>query len=390
MIHKARLSGAAFAGMFVFGIVMALLGAILPLISERIRFNLAQAGNLFFAMNLAMFASTLSQGPLTDRFGIKPAMGAGALFVTLALLVLARAATYPAVLVSAVLLGIGGGALNATTNTLVADLHTDPKEKSSALSVLGVFFGAGALFLPFVIGSLLKILGLVPIIYAAAVLSLVPAIFVLALAFPPPKQKEGLPLAEIPRFLRMPLVLALAFLLFFESGNEFILAGFTTTYLARDLHFPISTASYCLTGYWGAIIVGRIACSRVLLRMSGVTLVLLSALGTALGVGILLSAATGVAAALAMVLIGLSIAGIYPAVLGLAGTRFREYSGTVFGILFSIALTGGMLLPWTVGRLAQAHGLRIGLAITIGNALMIFVLQLLVSLPRHREERSSW
>src|SRR6185312_16596186 len=80
-IRAGWLSGAAYAGMFGFGIVMALLGAILPLISRRLHFDLAQAGNLFLAMNGAMLVTTLALGPALDRFGIKAAMVIAPLFV---------------------------------------------------------------------------------------------------------------------------------------------------------------------------------------------------------------------------------------------------------------------------------------------------------------------
>jgi fucose permease len=45
-------------------------------------------------------------------------------------------------------------------------------------------------------------------------------------------------------------------------------------------------------------------------------------------------------------------------VLGLAGARFPAHSGTVFGILFTVALAGGMTIPWMAGHLADAAGLR--------------------------------
>jgi hypothetical protein len=49
-----RLIFSAWAGIFVFGLVMAILGAILPSLFERIDFNKSEAGNLFLFMNLAM------------------------------------------------------------------------------------------------------------------------------------------------------------------------------------------------------------------------------------------------------------------------------------------------------------------------------------------------
>ena len=75
------LSRAAYSGMFFFGVVMAVLGAVLPLVAGQVHFDLSQTGNLFLAMNLAMLVSGLVVGPLMDRYGKKPALIAGPLFV---------------------------------------------------------------------------------------------------------------------------------------------------------------------------------------------------------------------------------------------------------------------------------------------------------------------
>ncbi len=368
------LAWAAYGGMFVFGIVMALLGALLP----RLPVGLGQAGNLFFALTSAMLVSMLALGPLTDRFGKKLPLAAGSFGVGAALLGIAAAPGYGLLLASICLLGAGGGALNGVTNTLVADLYSDPRQKNSALNLLGVFFGFGALFLPFLIGSLLGVLGLTGILGLAAGFSLALGVLYLALAFPPPKHAEGLPLAETARLARNPLVLLFGFLLFFQSGNEFIMGGYTSKYLTSQFQTSYEGASYILAAYWGSIMLARVISSRLLLRVQGPLVVAGSALGSAAGVTVLLLAGTVTVAALGVVLIGLSFASIYPTVLGLAGSRFEEYSGTVFGILFAIALTGGMTLPWTVGQIAQARNLRLALVVPALNALMIFVLQLLI------------
>jgi len=212
----------------------------------------------------------------------------------------------------------------------------------------------------------------------AAWLSLAMGVLYLTLAFPPPKHAEGLPLAETARLARNPLVLLFGFLLFFQSGNEFIMGGYTSKYLISQFQTSYEGASYILAAYWGSIMLARVISSRLLLRVQGPLVVAGSALGSAAGVTVLLLAGTVTVAALGVVLIGLSFASIYPTILGLAGSRFEEYSGTVFGILFAIALTGGMTLPWTVGQIAQTRNLRLALSLPALNALMIFVLQLLI------------
>jgi len=368
------LSAAAYAGMFGFGVVMALLGAVLPLVFTRIGFDLAGAGNLFLAMNGCMLLTMLALGPLMDRFGKKPPMVAGPVLVAAALAIIARASGYPELLLAVCLLGVGGGALNGATNTLIADLHSDPHRKNAALNLLGIFFGFGAIFLPFTIGSLLGTLGLEPILYAAGALVLVATLLSAVLAFPPPRHRERVPLAEIWRFARNPVVLAFAFLLFFESGNEFTVGGYASTFLTREVGMSIGAASLMLALYWGAVIVARVGMSRLLLRVPGPTVVLASALTAAAGVMVLLTAHGPWQAGCALTLIGLGLASIFPTTLGLAGARFEEYSGTVFGILFAVALAGGMSLPWALGRIAQTAGFRTALWLPAGAFLAIAVL----------------
>lgn len=357
---------------------MALLGSILPLLSKRTQFDIAAAGDLFLVMNFCMLASMLSLGPLTDKFGKRPALVAGTLLVAVAFVLLGGAGSYRELLVAVLLLGAGGGALNGGTNVLIADLYSEPQRKAAALNLLGIFFGFGAMLLPFFVGSLVARLTLNTILYITAGLALAPAVLFLTLAFPRPKQQQGFRLSEAARVIGNPIVLLLGFVLFFQSGNEFIIGGYTSLYLTSEMKLPFTHASYLLAGYWAAIMVGRIVSSKLLSRVNSYALVLLSALGSAVGVGLLLLAPSAMTAVIAVILIGLSFAAIFPTTLGIAGSKCEAYSGTAFGILFAIALAGGMILPWAVGQTAAAYGLRPGLTIAAFNSGMIVLLQLVV------------
>jgi MFS family permease len=89
-IRPRWLSAAAYAGMFGFGIVMALLGALLPVLARRLQFDLSHAGDLFLIMNAAMLVTTLALGPLVDRFGHKAPLVIAPLFVAVALGLMSR------------------------------------------------------------------------------------------------------------------------------------------------------------------------------------------------------------------------------------------------------------------------------------------------------------
>jgi fucose permease len=375
-IRPGWLSAAAYAGMFGFGIVMALLGAVLPVLARRLQFDLSHAGDLFLVMNAAMLVTTLALGPVVDRYGHKLPLAIAPLFVAGALALISRVTTFEGLVAALVFLGMGGGALNQVTNTLIADLYQDVRKKRAELNVLGIFFGFGALFVPFTIGSLLSYLGLGKILYLTMALSLVPTVLTIPFIFPAPHQREGVPLAEVGRLVRQPLVLTFSLLLFLESGNEFILGGYLTTYLTRDLGATISVASYLLAAYWGALMLGRVMLSRATLHRSAGSVILGSALAVAASMILLLTARSILIAAISVILLGLSIAMIFPTVLGLAGSSYASHSGTVFGILIGLALAGGMTLPWLVGKLAEAWGVRKGLSVVALNAIAVFGFQL--------------
>ena len=385
----SRLQFSAWAGMFVFGIVMAILGAILPSLFDRIGFGAAAAGTLFLTMNFAMLVTTVFFGPLVDRFGFKSLLAVSALLVALAFLLLSRASSYGLILGAAVVLGFGGGALNGGTNALTSDLH-EGEERGSALNVLGIFFGFGALSIPFLIGTLRERLGVPAILLIATAISLVPFIIYTVLPFPRAKQAQGFPLKEAAKIARSPLLWFCAFILFFESGNEFTVGGWISTYLQKTHGLGANAAALVLAGYWAAIMSGRLVASRLIRRVRNETLILASA-GLALAAAVLMALApSGAAAAAGALLIGLGFAAIYPTTLAVVGGRFAALSGTAFSVAIAVGLAGGMLSPWLAGRIAEASSLRQGLVIPIVNCAMIIVLTILVGreLRRTANERN--
>jgi FHS family glucose/mannose:H+ symporter-like MFS transporter len=373
----AGLQVSAWAGMFVFGIVMAILGAILPTLFERLGFGAGAAGDLFLTMNFAMLLATLFFGPVVDRFGFKSVLSVSAVLVAAAFLVLSRASTYGLVLGAAVVLGLGGGALNGGTNALTSDLHQGER-RVAALNVLGIFFGFGALFVPFLIGTMREILGLGRILILAASLSLVPFIIFAALEFPKAKHAQGFPIKEAAGLARQPLLWLTGFMLFFQSANEFTVGGWISTHLQRTFDVAAGAAALALAGYWAAIMAGRLVSSRLARTVRNETLILASA-GLSLAAALLMVLApSGAAAVAGAVLIGIGFAAIYPTTLAIVGASFAALTGTAFSVVIALGLVGGIIAPWLAGRIAEASSLRRGFIIPVVDCAMIIILTLLV------------
>jgi FHS family glucose/mannose:H+ symporter-like MFS transporter len=368
--------GAAFGGMFLFGIVVALLGAVVPLVSAPLGLGLDAVGNLFVALNGAVLAGSLAFGLLVDRFGYRGALVGGPLLAGLALVLVAGAETPVALAGAVALLGLGGSALNSTTNILVADLHPEPKAKAAALNRLGAFFGVGALFLPFLIATLLDRLGLSPILLGAAGLCLVGAVFSAVPSYPPAKQPDGLSVGEALALLRHPLVAVLGALLFFQAGTEMLLCGYLTTFLTQETGVGVRAASGVLAAYWTALIAARALIGRVLMRVPALSLVPPMAAGAAVALVLATFAPGFSSAAVLLLLAAFALAGIVPTILGVAGAAVPKRTGAVFGLLFSPAVIGAMALPWLGGHLAAAFGVRVVLVLSAAGFAMVVGLAL--------------
>ena len=231
--------------------------------------------------------------------------------------------------------------------------------------------------MPFAIGTISARFSLGQILAAASILPLACAALYAVLAFPPPREARGFRLGEALHLAREPGVLLFAFLLFFQSGNEFTMGGWISSFAARETGASMQVATLVVTCYWAAMMLGRWMSARLLRYVGSASLVAGSGTLAAAATTLLVSAKTPGTAAAASALVGLAYAAVYPTTLGMAGDRFPRFPGTLFGLLFSIALIGGMSFPWAAGHVAQSFGYRMGLVLPLIGAVGVAVLALL-------------
>lgn len=360
-IHRRTLFVIACLGMLTFGIVLTTLGAVLPSVIERFGIDKAAAGSLFLLMTFGIVIGSLVFGPLCDRYGYKGMLLLATALVVVALEGIAFAPSMEWLRVAVVAIGVGGGVINGATNALVADISVEGR--TAGLSKLAIFFGVGAVGVPFVLGSLLGAFSYSTIIAAIGACVLLPLAITAVARFPEPKHAQGFPLAAAKGLVRDPILLTMGFMLFLESGMEITVGGWTATFFKEELQIADQRALVYLSLYWLGMMLGRIALSTVLRRAAPARL-LLSCLTVAfLGAFLLIVAHVASLAALGVFLIGLGFSATFPVVLGFVGDRYPVLSGTAFSIAMVMALTGGMLLPFATGLLGTAYGLRASLLI---------------------------
>lgn len=365
--------------MLVFGMVLAILGAMfgLPAMRARLQISLAQQGSLILLLYLGIFVASLIVGPLIDHLGNKTNLFASSLIVALAMVFFANAHSFGAASGAAILLGLGGGGLNTCTNVLVSELYA--AQRGPMLNLLGIFFGAGAISIPLTAASIEGRYTISQLFLFCAILAAVCAFGYAAISFPPAKTKQAFSFGELFEAARYNGVLLLAFILFLESGNEACIAGWTSTYVDAA-GYSARVATLVLAAYWAALMLSRILAAGLLRGIGKSQLVLSTAFVSLVGCAVLLSARSLIQLFAGTALIGLSYGPIFPTTLAIAGDRYPQRAGTVFGLLFSIALVGGMTFPWAVGQVSQGVGVRAGMIVPGLGAVGIVGLSLAVFL----------
>jgi fucose permease len=373
--ERARLFAAACAALCIFGIVLTLLGTCfgLPHMRQRLQLDLVRQGNLQSVLFIGVLLATLVVGPLIDRFGNKSVLFVSSTLAAVGFGAFAAAGSYDAAWTCALLLGAGGGGLNTSANVLVSDLFE--QDRGPRLNLLGLFFGVGALFFPLLAGVFSEQFN--AIIVAAALVSAAAACAFALLPFPRGHEAHGFTFSGVLRVARYPGLLLFAVLLFFQSGNETLMSGWTSTWAAGVGATP-RAATLLLAAFQACMMIGRMLATLLLRRISKVRLVAASAAGAVAGTSLMLSSPSVLPFALGVALVGLSLAAVYPTTLAMAGDRYQRFSGTVFGILFALALPAAVLFPFLTGHIAQAAGVRTGILMPLAGAAMVGVMIMVI------------
>lgn len=350
---------AACLGMLLFGVVFLSLGSVNNLLAERFQLDDNGIGTLTALLPFGILAGSLVFGPVVDRFGYRWMLVVCALLVMTGLEGMAFAGTKSWIQFFVFIIGFGGGVLNGATNALAADVSEG--ERGAKLSLLGVFFGLGALGMPSTLALLSRHFPLSGIVAGIGCFVLLPVTYFLLIKFPPPKQQaEGFSMTKSFGLLKNPIFLFAGLAMAIQSGMEGMSNDWMTRYFKKVTLSNETPAEWKtllgLMAVTGAMVVARIALSRLLKRVSSQRVLFASVGVTAAGALLLMLAGSYGVALAAALLIGAGLAAAFPIVLSYVGDLYPAQSGTAYSTIFFLALLGNMSINKSFGALAQLHG----------------------------------
>jgi fucose permease len=213
------------------------------------------------------------------------------------------------------------------------------------------------------------------------VVAVVPAVFVWLYSWNP---IPAMPLPAEPAFQRLlkdfksPQAVMFALLLFFQFGNEWAVAGWLPLYLVQRLGISPASALVMLCVYWLALVAGRFVVFFLLPSVNRGKMLGGCVLAALFGCTILMATNNRFGAVTGILMVGGGFASIYPLVAEKISGRFAHYHPGFYNGIFSFALTGGLLAPWSLGLLVDQFGIRIVMGLPFVGTLMVFVLLVLI------------
>lgn len=428
--HNLVMMFVAFFGIFVYGLLAALPGSVLPTLERGGFLPTDKAIGDFLLINaMGAVLAYLASGPIIDRLGKKFALLVGALGVIASLAGFALTVTHVQpqaalglVLTSAFVLGLGANAIVSAGHALVA--YVASSWRHAALNLLDICFGLGLASLPLVVQVLQRGGGLGLIFWSLAGIAGVLLLLVLTSKFPAADRSEAFPVREAGHLLRHPQFWLLALALFMYVGAEVSVGKWVVTYMERDpqllggmgldpsrLQEMARTAPQALTQFFEqdargievatyalrtlslfafALLAGRLV-SSVLLGVFHVNSLWLLAAGSAVTAAALLVAfTTGDAGTVRWALIGtgFGMGPIFPTSVGLASVMAPRIAGTAMSLVMGVGFAGLLLIPPAVGYLSDARGgdLRTGLLVVLAAAIVMLILHAVLAM---RQPRSS-
>ena len=363
------------AAMAQHGIVLLLVGSVLPEMMNSLRIEESAAGIMLAFGSLGFTLGPMIAGTIADRTSVRRSLLVG---LAIEVILLFLFGFVPALLfaIAAIFLLKFGAAFVETSVNIIPTIIERRRGSSSGgvgslMNLIHFFFSVGALVSPLLAGLVLKTTNSWrPVFWFAAILTLPLVFFVFRVPFPPSKARGATaarPGVKITSLLDRSLVFgALTILLY--VGAEVAASSWIVYYLKKDLGFPTIAATLGLSVLWAGIMIGRYLFTILAKYRSSRELVVGAGLLGLAGGMAFLTARSPVFAYLWLGVLGLSMSGIFPTIMAEINSRDPEKVGTVTGIMTVAAAAGAVVTQPLVGFIAEAYG--IGSAIVIPGILM--------------------
>ncbi len=367
-----------YLGFISLGLPDGTLGVAWPRMAGDLHQPLEAAGIIMVVATLLSATASFSSGRILARFGTGRVVMVSCLLTGGALLVTSRTPSFAVLVAAALPLGLGAGAVDAALNGFVAR-HYSGRHMNWLHACWGIGASSGPLIMTHALGTahgwrggylLIGSIQLGLTLLFTATLGLWKTAPDRATAAASDSKSGDRRNGTHAANSEAGRLSALVFLVYVAA--EMTAGLWANSILVVSRGIPQHAAGLCVAALYVAITCGRIANGIVVDRWGNRRLVTIGACVALVGVGLFTIANSAPAAALALSLMGLGFAPIYPGLMHEVPRRFAPGAvATIIGIQSGAACVGAAVFPAAAGWLSGRAGLEsITISIVAGTILL--------------------
>lgn len=361
-------------------------GALLPTMEAHYNISYSIVSLIWMANAAGFILIAGFSHKIQPWFGKQWSVTMGCLFSVVAYACIASGGPFPLIVAGFFFSGMGLATVLAQSNVFLAKLD----KQSKYLAIFHACYGGGATVLPLaatsMVNSGIKWNYVYLILLALMLLNSISCYFAFKGANEDLKpwdhddsQDSSKETSEMRAALSNKITWLIAFFVFCYQGSEVSLGGWIVTYLLDYRH--VSTKyGYVLSGFWGGITVGRLVLTRYLHKNLGTRKsVILLALFTILMIVLSWVVPSSIAVGLLISCAGTMIGPTYPLMItAVAALVPRKIQVVSLTIMTAFGSSGGALLPFFIGLIAQGAGAYVVLPIFISAYTTMLVIWLIL------------
>ena len=358
------------------GLPDSMLGSAWPAMNVSLNAPLWGAGLVQMLISFCTIISSLNSAKLIRRFGTGKLTAISVATTALALLGFSLAKNYAFLLLMAVPLGLGAGAVDAGLNNYVA-LHCEAKH----MSWLHCFWGIGTIIGPMILSAVLRVGGSWATGYRAvgliqcAVSALLFATLGMWKHGNIQQEEHGAKAMSVWEVLSLPGAKAGMVTVLCYCAVEATLGLWGATYISQVRGVDEATAASFGAMFYIGITVGRAISGFMAMKLLPKQMVRVGQALLALGCIFMMIPAGSTLSGIGLVICGLGCAPIYPNIIQDTPVNYgTENSQAAIGVQMAFAYVGSTFLPSIFGALAGVGGYGLLPYFAIGICVLMTVL----------------
>ncbi len=384
MAYPRSFSWAIYFCLFVFAMQLTMMGPLIERIAESLNVSVAQIGSLWTFWGIGFVVAIMVAGIVADRIGKKQVIIVAAFGLAISLILFMLSNQFWISAFIFMLTGVFGGTIESMLSALITQIRGGNEKQSIMISQ--IYFGLGAIVgiagAGFIAGSSLtwswQLCYLI-----SGVLCLIAAIWVVWYKYPQLQPDERIDLTNLKTIVMNGRYITLCILIAIYVGVEFSVFVWSPLYLTKELNYSSTNAGLIVSTLWIAMTVGRICNAWLVAKFRTTTLMQILCVISIIGLASNYFEFMRIFALPLIIIIGVGLSGIWPLLVGEAGTQFsQKYSGTAFGFAIAAGGIGSMVIPYAFGFFSET--VPMSTLISMLSIFMLFIMVVYLYLEKQR------